>query len=255
MVSVTKRLTQIKQPYGGYLPRKAFTVTTLEDHITLEQESISPQSMGLVVDYLTRVALGTAASYAFRISLKGAKLLGEDEWDYAVELLEDIKIANWDSQDSIESACELVHYDSAFRAGLNAYSATKNNTPDEGTLSSIRTLVQRSLTFFEKYGPVTQDGFTFNDGYTTTINSGDGDFLTQDTLWDFKVSKAEPASKNTLQLAIYYIMGKHSNDPIFDKITYVGIFNPRLNKVYHYDMRTIDPSIIKEIELSVIEYS
>mgnify|MGYP007064399459 CR=1 FL=1 len=31
MVSVTQRIKQIKQPRGGYLPVKAFTVTTLDD--------------------------------------------------------------------------------------------------------------------------------------------------------------------------------------------------------------------------------
>lgn len=31
MVSVTQRIKQIKQPRGGYLPVKTFTVTTLDD--------------------------------------------------------------------------------------------------------------------------------------------------------------------------------------------------------------------------------
>lgn len=31
MVSVTQRIKQIKQPHGGYLPVKTFTVMTLDD--------------------------------------------------------------------------------------------------------------------------------------------------------------------------------------------------------------------------------
>ena len=53
--------------------------------------------------------------------------------------------------------------------------------------------------------------FTFEGGYTNIVSSGDGDYLTEDTLWDFKVSKEEPKSKYTLQLLMYYIMGVSFN--------------------------------------------
>jgi len=38
-------------------------------------------------------------------------------------------------------------------------------------------MVNRNMTFWKKYGLIAQDGFTFE---------ADGDFLTTDTLWDFK---------------------------------------------------------------------
>ena len=38
MVSVTQRIKQIKQPRGGYLPVKTFTVTTLDDGQVLNPE-------------------------------------------------------------------------------------------------------------------------------------------------------------------------------------------------------------------------
>ena len=75
-----------------------------------------------------------------------------------------------------------------------------------------------------------KDGFTFEGGYTDIVSSGDGDYLTEDTLWDFKVSKEEPKSKYTLQLLMYYIMGCHSIHPEFQKIEKLGIFNPRKTK-------------------------
>lgn len=40
-------------------------------------------------------------------------------------------------------------------------------------------------------------------GYTYTFESGDGDFLTADTLLDFKVSKSKPTNKHNLQLLMY----------------------------------------------------
>lgn len=71
-------------------------------------------------------------------------------------------------------------------------------------------MIKRSLRFWEEYGPIVKDGFTFKGGYTQIISSGDGDYLTEDTIWDFKVLKKDINSKHTLQLLIYYIMEQHS---------------------------------------------
>ena len=74
---------------------------------------------------------------------------------------------------------------------FNAKGAVDTN-PDSQTIENIRIMVNRSLEFWQKYGPVTVDGFTFEDeGYTETVDSGDGDYLTSDTMWDFKVSKSK----------------------------------------------------------------
>lgn len=76
MVSVTKRIKAIKQPYGGYLPIKDFNHIQLkiEDELHSE-ESISPGLIGTAVDYLTRFMLGDPVEEAFRISLIGARIL------------------------------------------------------------------------------------------------------------------------------------------------------------------------------------
>lgn len=84
-----------------------------------------------------------------------------------------------------------------------------------------------------------QDGFTFEGGYTDIITTGDGDFLTENTLWDFKVTKTNPTNKHTLQLLVYYLMGKQSKHDYFDNIDSIGIFNPRLNNAYTLDIDTL----------------
>ena len=97
--------------------------------------------------------------------------------------------------------------------------------------------------------------FTFEPGgYTETVRSGDGDYLTNDTLWDLKVSKHKPTGSDTLQLLMYWIMGQHSGQDIFKNITNIGIFNPRLNMVFTYDVSKLPPNIIKEVEDEVICY-
>ena len=48
MVSVTQRISQIKQPRGGYLNRKSFEVKQLEPEtfIDTKYENIAPQTIG-----------------------------------------------------------------------------------------------------------------------------------------------------------------------------------------------------------------
>lgn len=145
---------------------------------------------------------------------------------------------------------------------------------DDTTIANIQCMIQRSIEFFKIYGPIKQDGFSFEPvngnkddydkmiktntgtygGYTATVSAGDGDFLTTDTLWDFKVSKSAPTSKHTLQLLMYWVMGQHSGQEVFKNISKLGIFNPRLNKVYIYDTTNISKDIIDIVEKEVICY-
>ena len=76
MYSVTKRVSMVKQPYGGYLNKKQFDITTIDDGKVLnEAENIHASLIGLVVDYLTRFMMGTPLEEAFKISLQGALCL------------------------------------------------------------------------------------------------------------------------------------------------------------------------------------
>ena len=115
-------------------------------------------------------------------------------------------------------------------------------------------MINRSLSFWKEYGPISKDCFTFEGGYTDIISTGDGDYLTRDTLWDFKVSKKEPTSQHTLQLLVYYIMGMHSIYKEFNTVKKLGIYNPRMNKVYTIDIDTIPQQVIDEVSTEVIGY-
>ena len=172
----------------------------------------------------------------------------------ARKLLAKIKAIN---EKSIASACKLVTYDLWYRNPLNALKANGADIPKPNaeTKQNIKIMIQRSIEFWKLYGPITKDGFTFEpNGYTETVHSGDGDYLTADTLWDFKVSKSKPTSKHTLQLLMYWIMGQHSGQEIYKSIQNLGIFNPRLNEVYLLNVNTISKEIITKVERDVICY-
>lgn len=250
MVSVTKRISAVKQPRGGYIKPKYFVVTELLDaDILNEIENIHSSLVGTAVDYLTRLLNGEPIEKAFRISIMGAARVQETK--LANELL--INIQGVDDT-SIESACKMVGFDVAFRSGPDLYKPVELIKPDKETISNIRTMVRRGMNFFKLYGPIIKNGFNFEGGYTSTISTGDGDFLTEDTLWDFKVSKSAPTNKHTLQLYIYYLMGIRSIHPEFKQIGNLGIFNPRLNKVYLLPISKIPNDITNEVNNTVIGY-
>lgn len=250
MLSVTQRISEVKQPRGGYIKPKDFVVTDLLDTEPLnENENIHASLVGLTVDYLTRFLSGTPIEKAFKISILGASIVREAE--FAKDLL--LNIQGTDDT-SIECACKMVGFDVVFRAGVAWYKPVKLINPDKETISNIRIMVNRSLNFFKLYGPVIKDGFTFEGGYTSIISAGDGDFLTKNTLWDFKVSKSSPTNKHTLQLLVYYLMGVHSIHPEFKQIENLGIFNPRLNKVYLLPISSIPNEIINEVNTTIIGY-
>ena len=237
-------------------------ITTIDDGKTLnEAENIHASLIGLAVDNLTRFMMGTSVEEAFKISLQGALCLdlflnnasGKKglALGNAKKLLKGIKGLD---NESVSNACKLVGYDVCFRAGVIGYKPVEEIKPDSDTIENIAIMVKRSLAFWKEYGPITQDGFTFEGGYTDIVSSGDGDYLTEDTLWDFKVSKEEPKSKYTLQLLMYYIMGCHSIHPEFQKIEKLGIFNPRKNKVYIAEISSINPEVIEKVSQDIIGY-
>ena len=260
MGSVTKRITQIKQPKGGYIKPSEFSRQEIFDkNILNEYENIHATIIGLVVDYLTRFVMEKGAFEAFRISLSGAKI-AESYFHRngaiadALFLLSSIKGID---DISIINACKLTTYDVWLRNpiyAINSKSSTDTN-PDCYTIQNIRILVQRSLYFWSIYGPILKYGFAFGpNGYTKTVDSGDGDYLTADTIWDFKVSKYRPKSKDTLQLLMYWIMGQHSGNKDFNNINNLGFFNPRLNEVYLLNCKNISREVIEIVEKTIIEY-
>ena len=273
MASVTARISQITQPRGGYLNPNDLKEIVLSDGITLGDENVHASITGMVVDYLTRYMVGKKnglgdkknVSEAFQISIMGyalrSELLGKKAVVQDQKNKVDIKYLlnriDGLSDDSIIAACKMTTYDVWFRNPMAAAMSKgpEETNPDKTTINNIRIMVERSLKFWELYGPVVIDGFTFEeDGYTKTVDSGDGDYLTKDTMWDFKVSKSKPTNKHTLQLLMYWIMGQHSKKPEFKNITKLGIFNPRLNVVYTYNVNNVSKETIREIEEEVICY-
>lgn len=255
MPSVTQIVGTAHQPRKGYLPLSKFDMTEYSDGRSVSGEyNIHPAIVGLAVDYGTRLAQGAPSRDVFSVALAGASLVGA--LSEAEELLGELDdIAGEDgvpSSGSIVRICKLSGFDSAFRAGARAYKPVSEIEPDDQTVADIRTLIERTVEFFEENGPVTDSGFTFSGGYSDSIESGDADYLTADTIWDLKVRKAQPNKNSTLQVLLYYLLSLHSDQPEFKGITKVGIYNPYLQCAWTVSVLDLDESMLREVEAEVL---
>lgn len=251
MSSVTNRIKQIKQPYGGYLPIKSFNKEILNDGAYLyENENIHASLVGISVDYLTRYLMGASVDEAFHISTLGAKVINKE--DVAIQLKQ--KICGLEDE-SVIAACKLAGFDVCYRSSPLGYKPVEEINPDCYTIENIKTMVKRSVALLKKRGPIICSEPSFEGGYTEVVTAGDGDYVTTEALWDFKVSKSSPNSAHTLQLLMYYLMGLHSIHNYYNQLKYLCIFNPRTNTVYSCDISHIEKYVFSEVELNVIGYS
>ena len=250
-MAVTTRIRMISQPPEGLLPLSLFERVPLPDRIGLHPravETVAPDIAGLYVDYMTRIAMGAPKRVAFRIPLLGARLVGRaGEAEALLDRIVDF------TPPSARAACLLLDFDAALRRGPQ-YWKPRRMVPDEATYANLTRMVARSLVFFKEYGPVVWEGFDFEGGYTDRITSGSGDFLTKDTLWDFKVSCYPPNPGYTLQLLVYWRMGLHSIHAEYKSIRRLGFFNPRRNEVWLLNVDRIAPELIDWTDHELIGY-
>ena len=253
-MSVTQRIHVIHQPRLGYLPIKLFEKVEYAIHDELNSDAIiSPGIQGCAVDYLVRFMSGEPLETAFEISLKGAKILGNTEYYKALDILQNVHGLD---HDSVFNAIKLAHYDVVFRRG--AYWYVNPSTIEYGNIDiqNITVLVHRTLSILSHYSPITETGFTFNGGYTPIVLTGDGDYLSNDTMWDLKCSEKKPGSAETCQLFVYLILGYHAfENEKYRKLKYIGFINPILNTVYRIRIDDIPEEIFRTVNNKVVGYA
>lgn len=238
-------------------------------------ENIPSSLTGIVVDYLVRLFAQEGEITieklinAFVVSLKGFDIYNTIKTKYKTKnVVEDVTEKQyWDWIKSIVDAgsisediviicaCKIACFDVWFRNPMAAiFNDFEIPSPNKTTIELIRKMVYRALNFF-KVNPITMDGFTFKGGYTDKITAGDGDFITNNTLWDMKVSVKEPTKDHSLQVLIYWRMGLHSiNKKEFEKIKYLGIINPRLGLLWTISVKDIPQEIIEIVDRDIIGY-
>lgn len=269
MPSVSQVANSVKQPPLGYLPVSMFEKIQMDDAQELadpQEENIHYRLIGSVVDSLTRFLLRHNVKKAFEMSFTGAILarqyflrhhiFNRPHYNTAAHLAS--KIARLDDE-SIEAACKLVSFD--VWAMNNPREAMLGPCPSDirpnaDTIRNIRIMTERGIRFIDTYGPLRQAGFSISSGdCTIAVDSGGGDFLTEDGLWDFKVSnQMEVMPVWSLQILMYYIMTQHSHDEMYQNVRRIGFFNPRQNSVHQIFVKDIPPETMEMVARDVIGY-
>jgi len=281
----------VGQPRGGLLHPKFFVIEELDDGLGAldgKLENLPGGTVGIAVDNLTRLARVrpedsaeskvTALVDVFGVSFQGALNISE-RTEYtsvaadAKALISELTVVSHGDgtasfaidEAAVIVACQLATYDVGLRAGPQFYDPqTSLLVPDTITVSHILTMVERAQKYFDEHGPLLSDGFVFADrerfmlgergGYTDLVDSGDGDFLTEETLWDFKTNGTKPTKDHALQVLMYFLMGKESGLPEFETQTHVGILNPRLGTVHRIAVADVPSDVIETVRRDVIGY-
>lgn len=233
-LNVTSRAAHFKQSRGGFINPKNMVMTVLGDGIDSlnSNENIAPTQIGSDVDALTRYATSTSEEYK-RWLLPLNDGYEHDKWFKS--FLKDIR--------------KTQNY-----ALISDYMHHIHNCDDVDTIQNVFTMVKRSIKFLDIFGPKVRDTLMFEGGYSCLVSGGSGDFLTEDTLWDFKVSKKLPTSVHTLQLLMYWRMGVHSIHPEYQNVKKIGVYNPRMNATFTYDISLIPDDVISVVDDDVIGY-
>lgn len=276
MSSVTARIKEINQPYGGYLPSKMFICKQYSDNKEVKPLSDKYYSMvqGTMTDDLVRLEYGFNRNDVFRLAILGATLLdaamlcsisGYDGVMAINKTRELLSRVNGLDNNSLHSVYRLVELEGCYRninnvLKIDVYSLLNPCKYSEFDImaNNIRVMVERTVKFIRgiNKGKI-YSGLTFEGGYTLNVNSGDCDYVVGDTLIDLKCSVSKYMRSDwSLQLLMYYIMGLHSeNSEIFENVKYLCIFNAVYNKSYTLDISKIDDKTMYIVSKDIIGYS
>lgn len=234
-------------------------------------------SIGLIIDYLTRFYWTNNIEYSFDITIRGFKDIVEKyklkNKNYVKEKLESIKKSferNKEfNQHSIQASYQIVRFDAAYRAGyFNENWVNKNKINDLdlmpsylviNTLNALKRLIDfigtlKQVKFYLTFQNDKDKNLDLDFGYSFFIKSGDGDFCDGDTLYDIKCSKNIPTENDTLQLIIYFILAKHSEQQIYDNLKFIALVNPILNTIWKYDVSKFNNQLYKELEKNLLGF-
>ena len=241
-MTVTQFVQKYGQPYGGVLPRSAFTEKIIGEPIELDG-SVTPKVAGIAVDNLARYLLTGDGEEAFKFAIRGAALYPRytDEKKLIGRLDGETVRSAW-------IACALAMYEIAYRIGP-AYNRSKEKF--RPTKEDAEKLLKMARLVADTAGDAAATGAEFKGAYTTVVTKGDCDIISHDTLWDVKATKTAPNSAATLQLLVYYLMGLRTGREEFHAVTKLGIVNPRLGKTWTIGVSDIPEDVIRDVSTGI----
>lgn len=220
-----------------------------------DEESLKPTLMGTLIDYLTRIVIyKDLKAFDFIKNTKNKKLIQQLKKDF-----KDIDYTQL-TQENIKLVTRLCLFEHSFRGNEYIDPLKENIEINTITCDHIKIMLNRANNFFNKFGhPVSTQ---YKCSITTSLKEktyvevyGDGDYLLQDALVDFKVSKNGITRDYIRQLLIYYIglieKDLRKKKIRKDQIKYLIIFNPRLDMFYKLDLESISKASLVEVNKNI----
>ena len=271
---ISHRTATARQPRDGYVPLSWFRSRTFGPEVPFDGNRLKPSEVGTLVDYLTRYSdmrekglSKQEADVAFESCMRGATNL-ERNLRYNKREFKDSPIACCKSELakvtyplnnlSVKAAARVTFFDAFVNTDVRHHTRKFSNFDlSDGETARIRRMVRNGIRMMGADGGIKTFDFVIpKDPHSTRITGGRGDYLTEKTLYDMKVSWSEPKVEWTLQILIYYLMGLSVGLDGFDKLKYIGIVNPRLNKTWRCSTATLrrNKNALRKVCESVIGY-
>lgn len=213
--------------------------------LALEDENISYTSTGTLIDFLTRMIV-LNDNNALGISLRGLAEMAnkQQKAGYLYKaamfktLTKDTEIDEL-NDDVFNLGLDICAWEQAIRGG---HYVSPQAYPNETTIIHYKIMLKRAKAYLEKIGNIIRTGYV--SATKNGLISGDGDYLSPDTLIDFKVSKFTTMQPNWVrQLFLYRVLLR---DELVspDQIKKLMIYNPRRDEGFLLDLTQINPNIL-----------
>ncbi len=249
MASLIKQIRTSIQPHGGYIPISAFSYKQHSGNtITLCCKNTDENIIRLAVEYLLKIHISenTDKNYLMiETALRDVPCKNRSE--LIKKFYEGITSQN--PTTATEYAIKLAYIEAYCKFGT----LPKNSNPDIEALKDVSAMSERCRSFFGS--SINICGFDFEGGYSECITSGNGGYLSSDTLWNVTVSDSVTCF-DTLLVLVQYIMGLHSyNSRFLKKIKRLGIYNPRLDAEYTLNISDVAEKVIEDVSKNIIGYN
>lgn len=250
------------------MPLKSFEFVQFQDKQDLSAlEGINQSLIGNTMDYLTRLyhweqtgKKKARFKEILRSPYEGA-MLAEAHGIFgslviASECIKTLGKHYDDISQRITAMLNLAKFEPYSKGAVIVYTGGQSQEIylDELQINAFTIMLKRCKKFFTGDNSIKYTGFNFSGGYSDLVTVGEGDYIAGNTLWDMKCSKNKPNSKHTLQVFMYYLMGKHSGQEKFRDIINIGLYNPFKNCAWKLGARNISPFLENEIKYKVIGY-
>lgn len=214
-----------------------------QEELSVKDENVYASLIGTCVDYMSRLIF-LKDKNAFFISKKGAEILGDVSGfnQRSKAMKNSLRMAGKVTDKAIINAVQMCGYDVAYRSNPAGYKSVGTIVPDQATIKRIRVMLDRVKNLFDKISTPTQAGFEVSSEHLSIY--GDGDFISDNYLLDFKTVVGSVSSDMVFQVLVYYILGKlEGKYSEFEKIRWLMIYNPRKDLLYYCDVTEISDVI------------